>query len=132
MGLNSVQRERICGHLEFGVSRLRDLKASDVPSRAAPENVDVLDAVLMKLQGAGESLYGVERAVNPKRKEDSKDPHYLDVRYPSEHWKGARHLRNIISHGYVTVDNDIVWDVIQNHVDGLIADMIAVIRDLSP
>lgn len=113
------------------MSRLRALKASAVPSRAALDEADVLDAALMKLQSAGESLYAVERVVHPERNENSTDPHYLDAQYPGAHWKGARHLRNIISHRYVTIDNDIVWDVIQNRVDGLIADMDKVIRDLS-
>ena len=132
MDLSDEQRQKICGHMEFAISRLRALQASSISSREALETVDVLDSALLKLQSAGESIYGVERVVNPGREKDSKEPHYLDIQYPNGAWKDARHVRNIVSHAYVAIDNDIIWDIIQNHVEALIEAMDDVIRAHQP
>lgn len=43
----------------------------------------------------------------------------LDTRYPQVDWKGAKGIRDFLSHHYFVLDAEIIFDVCQSKIDGL-------------
>ena len=58
------------------------------------------DAVVYNLQIIGEAV--------------KKIPPEIRDRYPQIEWRKIAGLRDIIAHAYFTIDDRIVWDIIQN------------------
>ena len=59
-----------------------------------------LDAVVYNLQIIGEAVKNI--------------PLEIRDRYPQVQWRKIAGLRDIIAHAYFTIDDQIVWDIIQN------------------
>lgn len=70
------------------------------------------DAVLMRLLEAGEYLARVRDGY----------PEYYEAHH-TQAWNNLIGLRNIIAHGYVQVDREKVWDIMQDGVPALIAEL---------
>ena len=70
------------------------------------------DATLMRLLEAGEYLARV------------RDGHqeYYEAHH-SHAWNSLIGVRNIIAHGYAQVDRGKVWDIVQDELPGLIAEL---------
>jgi uncharacterized protein with HEPN domain len=60
------------------------------------------DAVIRCLTVIGEAAKGV--------------PDSLRSRYPQVPWKAAAGLRDRVVHHYFGIDQDVVWDVVENHL----------------
>ena len=60
----------------------------------------ILDAVIHNLQIIGEAVKNI--------------PPEVRDRYPRIQWRKIAGLRDIIAHAYFTIDDRIVWDIINN------------------
>lgn len=68
-------------------------------------NEQAIDAVIFNLQIIGESVKNIPLEVRNK--------------YPQIEWRKIAGLRDIIAHAYFTLDNKIVWDIVQNKISDL-------------
>lgn len=75
-----------------------------------------LDAVVYNLQIIGEAVKNI--------------PLELRDRYPQVEWRKIEGLRDIIAHAYFTIDDQIVWDIIQNKLSNLHNDIEQIISDV--
>jgi uncharacterized protein with HEPN domain len=64
------------------------------------DGIDRLDAIAMRLQVIGEEL----------KKIDKKDSEFLK-QYPQIEWKKIKGIRDIISHHYVDINVEIIYDI---------------------
>ncbi len=64
------------------------------------------DAVVRNLEIIGEAIKHV--------------PYFIRERYPEVDWRRIAGLRDLITHEYFGLDNDILWDVVQNQVPKLL------------
>ncbi|MCK5100190.1 MAG: DUF86 domain-containing protein [Desulfobacteraceae bacterium] len=72
------------------------------------EGVIILDSISMRLQTIGELL----------KKNDKLDSK-LFQQHPNIEWQQIMRLRDIISHHYESVDNEIIFDICSNHIRNL-------------
>jgi uncharacterized protein with HEPN domain len=75
----------------------------------SPSGMEKLDAICMQLIAIGESLKNLDKITEGS----------LLVGYPGINWKGAKAMRDIISHHYFDVDAQIVFDVCKNKIKPL-------------
>lgn len=61
-----------------------------------------VDAVLRNLQIIGEAIKQV--------------PEETRNRYPGVEWRKIAGLRDILAHAYFSLENEIIWDIVQNKV----------------
>ena len=59
-----------------------------------PEGMEKLDGICMQLIAIGESLKNIDKITNKE----------LLVKYPQVDWKGAKGMRDIISHHYFDIE----------------------------
>lgn len=78
----------------------------------------IQDAVCMRLQEMGENLSKIRRNF----------PDYFQ-RVHSGRWNKLIGLRNIISHGYGEVDMEVVWEILEEHLDALITELEKLVAD---
>lgn len=78
----------------------------------------IQDAVCMRLQEMGENLSKIRQNF----------PDYFE-RAHSDSWNKLIGLRNIISHGYGEVDMEIVWEILEEHLGTLIAELEELVAD---
>ena len=71
--------------------------------------IDQLDGITMMLIAVGEQLKRLDSALGFD----------LNDRYPEIDWKGAKGIRDFLSHHYFTVDAEIIFDICQNKLEGL-------------
>jgi uncharacterized protein with HEPN domain len=69
------------------------------------EDEQVFDAVVYNLQIIGEAT--------------RKIPEEIRSRQPQMEWKNIIGIRNIITHAYFAIDDEVVWDIIQTKLDPL-------------
>lgn len=60
------------------------------------------DSVIVKLMNIGESAFNLSEELKNK--------------FENVDWKGMYKMRNIITHSYHSVDENIVWDIIKNEL----------------
>ena len=65
----------------------------------------VYDATLRNLELIGEAARNVPDEVRAKA--------------PDVPWRRVVAVRNILIHGYLGIDNDIIWDIVQNEIGKL-------------
>ncbi len=73
------------------------------------------DAVVRNLEIVGEAARHI--------------PAELRQRYPEVGWSGIVALRNILAHEYFGVDEEIVWDIVQNKVPVLREQVQRILQD---
>lgn len=75
----------------------------------SPSGMEKLDAICMQLIAIGEGLKNVDKITNNS----------LLHQYPEINWKGAKAMRDIISHHYFEIDAEIIFEVCQNKIKPL-------------
>ncbi len=68
-------------------------------------DVDVQDAVLWRLETLSEATVKLSDE--------------LKARYPEIRWQAVRGFRNIVAHGYLELNLDLVWEIIDFHLKDL-------------
>ena len=68
---------------------------------ASPQGMEKLDAICMQLIAIGESLKNLDKITDGK----------LLAEYPEIDWRGAKGMRDIISHHYFDIDAEAIYDV---------------------
>ena len=54
----------------------------------------------------------------------------LRARYPDVEWRKIAGLRDVIAHEYFGIDTDILWDVIQDRIPALSADLYQILAEV--
>lgn len=85
------------------------------------EGMEKLDAICMLLIAVGESLKNIDKITDKN----------LFSRYPDIDWKGAKGLRDIISHHYFDIDAEEIYWVCEHHLQPLADTIRQMIIDLS-
>lgn len=74
------------------------------------DGIDKLDAICMMLIAIGENLKNLDKVTGGK----------LLARYPDVDWKGAKGMRDIISHHYFDLNAEVVFSICKDRIPGLI------------
>lgn len=74
------------------------------------EGIDKLDAICMMLIAIGENLKNLDKITGGT----------ILPQYPDIDWKGAKGMRDIISHHYFDLDAEVVYSICKDRVPGLI------------
>ena len=72
--------------------------------------IDKLDAICMMLIAIGENLKNLDKVTDGK----------LLVKFPEVDWKGAKGMRDIISHHYFDLNAEVVFSICKDRIPGLI------------
>jgi len=75
----------------------------------SPSGMEKLDAICMQLIAIGEALKKLDKITNNS----------LLHQYPEINWKGAKAMRDIISHHYFEIDAEIIFEVCKNKIKPL-------------
>ncbi len=75
-----------------------------------PQGMEKLDSICMQLIAIGESLKNIDKITNKE----------LLVKYPQIDWKGAKGMRDIISHHYFDVDANDIYFVCDTKLEKLL------------
>lgn len=74
------------------------------------------DAVMRNLQIIGEAVKQL--------------PMEIRERYPEVAWKKIAGLRDIVTHEYFGIDDDIIWDVVHKKIPGLKPGVEAIVKEV--
>ncbi len=70
------------------------------------DGLDRLDGITMMLIAIGEQIKQLDRIIDIE----------LSVAYPQVDWRGAKGIRDFLSHNYFAVDAEVIFDVCQNKI----------------
>lgn len=87
---------------------------------ATDDGIDRLDAICMMLIAIGESLKNLDRLTGGT----------LLAEYPSVDWKGAKGMRDVISHHYFDLNAEAVFGICKNHIPAMTIVVQAMLNDL--
>jgi uncharacterized protein with HEPN domain len=80
------------------------------------ENEMVIDAVIRNLEIIGEASRNIPKDICSK--------------YPEIPWKRVIGLRDIVIHGYFTVDLQIIWTIVKERLPGLKSQIMRMLEEL--
>ncbi len=86
-----------------------------------PDGMEKLDSICMVIIAIGESLKNIDKITGKK----------LLSQYPEIDWKGAKGMRDIISHHYFDIDAEAIFWVCENKMKPLAETIEKIIEDLS-
>jgi len=92
--------EQISNAVDTVLTRFEVVDSSDF-FLDSPEGMEKLDAICMQLIAIGESLKNIDKITNKN----------LLIQYPGVDWKGAKGIRDIISHHYFDLDAQEIYHV---------------------
>ena len=119
-------REMVVEILEQVLDACRRVQLRFLPVKRAsdftdtPEGMEKLDAICMVIVAIGESLKKVDKLTNNE----------LLPRYPEVDWKGAKGMRDIISHHYFDIDAEEIYWVCSRQIEPLAQTIEAMLREL--
>lgn len=87
---------------------------------SSEDGTDKLDAICMMLIAIGESLKNLDKITEFE----------ILNRYPAVDWKGAKGVRDIISHHYFDIDAEAIFTICEERIPGLIDTITGIINDL--
>lgn len=85
-----------------------------------PQGMEKLDSICMQLIAIGESLKNIDKITNKE----------LLEKYPQIDWKGAKGMRDIISHHYFDIDANDIYFVCDTKLEELLKTIILMKDDL--
>jgi len=83
--------------------------------------LEKLDSICMQLIAIGEGLKNIDKITGKS----------LLANYPQIDWKGAKAMRDIISHHYFEVDAEIIFDVCKNKIPALTKSLELIKKDIA-
>lgn len=89
--------------------RFKDIHNSD-DFLQSDAGIDKLDAICMMLIAIGENLKNLDKVTEGE----------LLVKYPEVDWKGAKGMRDIVSHHYFDLNAEVIFPVCKDRIPGLI------------
>ena len=99
---------QIVGAVETVRQRFASVKSADFFTNS-PQGMEKLDAICMQLIAIGESLKNLDKITDGT----------LLAGYPEIDWRGAKGMRDIISHHYFDIDAEAIYDVCANKLGPL-------------
>lgn len=81
----------------------------------------LFNSTCMCLQTIGETIRQIDDHTNGR----------LFALYPTTPWKQVIGMRNIISHEYLSVDPELIFDIIRSELSPLLADLHRLLVDIS-
>lgn len=90
--------------------RFRSIRTPD-DFLKSDDGIDRLDSIAMMLIVLGESVKNLDKATDGT----------LLPQFPEVDWKGAKGVRDIMSHHYVDIDAEVIFDICQTFIPPLIA-----------
>lgn len=93
--------------IEFGQKILTYTEGLDQDGFVADERT--YDATLRNLELLGEAVSHI--------------PDEVCTEYPTIPWRNIAGTRNRVAHGYLGLDNDTLWDIIQNDIPALLPEL---------
>jgi uncharacterized protein with HEPN domain len=84
------------------------------------EGLEKLDGICMQLIAIGESLKKIDKLTDKKLLEN----------YPQVDWRGAKGIRDIISHHYFDIDAEEIYDVCDTKLETLLSTINSMTNDL--
>lgn len=85
-----------------------------------PQGMEKLDSICMQLIAIGESLKNIDKITNKE----------LLEKYPQIDWKGAKGMRDIISHHYFDIDANDIYFVCDTKLEELLKTIVLMKNDL--
>jgi len=76
-----------------------------------PNGVDMLDVVVVRLEAIGETIKNIDKNTEG----------LLLHKYPDIPWRKIMKMRDIIAHHYFDVDEEIIFNIVKNELDILLA-----------
>jgi uncharacterized protein with HEPN domain len=86
-----------------------------------PQGMEKVDSICMQLIVIGESLKNIDKITNKE----------LLPKYPQVDWKGAKGMRDIISHHYFDIDAEEIYNVCDTKLEPLLKTIRQIKSDLS-
>ncbi len=77
---------------------------------SSDDGIDRLDGIAMMLIVIGESIKNLDRVTEG----------VLLAQYPDVDWKGAKGVRDVISHHYVDLNAEVIYDICQTFIPQLV------------
>ena len=111
--------EQILNATDIVLTRFEVVDSSDF-FLDTPEGMEKLDSICMQLIAIGESLKNIDKITNKK----------LLKNYPQVDWKGAKGIRDIISHHYFDLDAQEIYYVCDEKLPTLKSTVEKIIQDL--
>ena len=111
--------EQILNASEVVLARFEVVESSDF-FLDTPEGMEKLDGICMQLIAIGESLKNIDKITNRE----------LLKNYPEVDWKGAKGIRDIISHHYFDLDAQEIYYVCDEKLPMLNVTLERVLREL--
>ncbi len=99
--------------------RFANIKSPD-DFYANDKNIDLFDAICMRLQAIGEALKNINKMNNSL---------LLKVG-GKNYWSSIIKMREIISHRYIDIDAEIVFDICKSELDELLTKASAIMTNL--
>jgi len=102
----------ILGNILTAIERIvRRFAGVESPDDFVMDNdgLDRLDGIAMMLIAIGEQLKQLDAIAGID----------LAIRYPEVDWKGAKGIRDFLSHHYFVLDAEVIFDVCQTKIEGL-------------
>ena len=85
-----------------------------------PQGMEKLDSICMQLIAIGESLKNIDKITDKE----------LLIKYPQIDWKGAKGMRDIISHHYFDVDANDIYFVCDTKLEKLLEIIVLIKKEL--
>lgn len=121
-----MSNENIADALRFIIEQI-DFVQSTMPGincgndfLLSPHGMLVFNSTCMCLQTIGETIRTIDQKTNGE----------ILANYPSIPWKQIKGLRNIISHEYLSIDENLIYDVATNELEDLKQTIFQIIEDL--
>jgi len=86
----------------------------------APEGMEKLDAICMQLIVIGEGLKNFDKVTG----------HSILCQYPQIEWKRAKGLRDIITHHYIDINAEAIYEICKNKIPALKNIIETILKDI--